>query len=92
MKKIILLLFLFLSIPFFSNSQISELNFYKKMDSLNKEMIYYQFKNDSLKNITIDNLEKNSEEKDKQLRHNRIKTLILSVGLVISIIVISFIQ
>lgn len=90
MKLILLLLVFF--IPFKSTSQMTELEFYKKMDSLNKEMIYYQFKNDSLKNIMIDRLEKNDEKKTKEIKRNRVKNFILGISLTMAIIIISVIQ
>lgn len=89
--KFLLILFLFL-IPFNVYPQISELEYYKKMDSLNKEMIYYQFKNDSLKNNLIANLENQNKIKTKQIKRNKFKNLILGLSLTIAIIVISIIQ
>lgn len=69
-----------------------ELDYYKRINGLKDSMIFYSFKNDSLKNITITKYVQEASTQKKEIKRLTFKNFILVTGLIASIIVISFIQ
>lgn len=90
MKVFAILLLLLL--PVTGKSQMSELEYYKRLDSLSTKFIYYEIKKDSLDHVIINKFDTLQKERQKEIKRAKTKNIILGIAFTVAIIVISFIQ
>lgn len=88
----IFVLFLILLLPVSAKTQMSELEYYKKLDSLSTKFIYYKIQNDSLNTIIIDKYNTLQKERQKEVKRTKTKNFILGIAFTVTIIIITFIQ